>query len=241
MKEVMEKNSGLISERPRTALVDSVFGERSSGWTHCCERTFCYHCRTVYPDDSSSPEVADIAEMREGTPHIPSTPTTSRDPTHRSYSTDVRHIKRAYRKPQSLNHVSRNVTIRHLRPPQSFYHHIRRYATSTGLSVVFGKRTPKPTAPEVTDLSAIQRGLDRLADPGAIRPIDLIPILRYFSGGWSKWRELANQIKRLEETLFFKLYEGVIANINAGKKSGCWMETVVEHGPGVGLSTAQMA
>ena len=42
VKEVVEKNSGLMSDQPRSALVDSVFGERSSGWTLYCERTFCY-------------------------------------------------------------------------------------------------------------------------------------------------------------------------------------------------------
>jgi len=42
VKEIMEKNSALISDRPRSALVDSVFGEKSSGWTHCCEYTFRY-------------------------------------------------------------------------------------------------------------------------------------------------------------------------------------------------------
>jgi len=109
------------------------------------------------------------------------------------------------------------------------------------LGVVFGKRTPQPTTPEVTELTAIQHGLGVLADPGAMRPIDLIPILRYFSGGWNRRRRLANRIQRLEEALYFKLYEGVIANINAGKKNGCWMETIAERGPGVGLSTIQMA
>jgi len=99
---------------------------------------------------------------------------------------------------------------------------------------------PQPTTPEVIGLSTIQHGLELLADPGALRPIDLIPILRYFSGGWNRRRRLANQIRHLEETLYSKLYEEVITNINAGKNA-CWMETVVERGPGVGLSKTQMA
>jgi len=51
---------------------------------------------------------------------------------------------------------------------------------------------------------------------------------------------LAGQIRHLEETLYSKLYEGVTANINAGK-NGCWMGTVVGRRPGVGLSETQMA
>ena len=193
------------------------------------------------PDYLSSSGVAGVAEMREGTPYIPSTPAASGDPTCRSYPIDVRHTKRAHRKLPPINHLPRNLNTPRPPPFQSFRHHIYRYATSTALAVVFGKRTPQTTTPEVTELSAIQRSLEILADPGSIRSIDLIPILRYFSGGWNRRRKLANQTRHLEEMLYSKLYEGVIANVHAGKKNGCWMETVVERGPGVGLSEAQMA
>ena len=90
-------------------------------------------------------------------------------------------------------------------------------------------------------MSTIQHGLELLADPGALCPIDLIPILRYFSGGWNRRRKLANRTRHLEETLYSKLHEGVVANINAGKKNGCWMETVIERGPGADLSKHQIA
>ena len=102
-------------------------------------------------------------------------------------------------------------------------------------------RAPQPTTPEVTELFAVRRGLERLAEPSAAHPIHQIPILRYLSRSWLGWRELVNQTRRLEETLYSKLYEGVIANINAGKKNGCWMETVVRRGPEIGLGRTQMA
>ena len=42
VKEIMEKKSGLIADRPRSALVDSVFGERGSGLARQCGCTICY-------------------------------------------------------------------------------------------------------------------------------------------------------------------------------------------------------
>jgi len=37
VKEIMEKNSGLISDRSKRALMASVVGEQGFGWAHSCE------------------------------------------------------------------------------------------------------------------------------------------------------------------------------------------------------------
>ena len=112
---------------------------------------------------------------------------------------------------------------------------------STAFSVVFGKRTPRSTTPEVAEFFAIQRGLELLAEPHIFRPIDFIPVLRWASERWAGWKKLVVRTRCLQETLYSKLYEETMANIAAGKKNGCWMETVVERGSGMDLNETQMA
>lgn len=83
--------------------------------------------------------------------------------------------------------------------------------------------------------------MERLVEPDAVRANDLISILRGVPEGRARWKKLANQTRRLEEALYSKLYEEVVADINSGKKTGCWMETVVERGPEMDLDGIQMA
>lgn len=52
---------------------------------------------------------------------------------------------------------------------------------------------------------------------------------------------LANKTKRLQSTLYIRLYREVKAKVDSGQTNGCWMETVVERGPALGLSVEKMA
>lgn len=79
-----------------------------------------------------------------------------------------------------------------------------------------------------------------LIEPGAVPPLDMLPILKYIPERFARWKMLANTAKRLQYALYSRLFKDVKAKIENGQTNGCWMETVVERGPSLGLDDDNM-
>ncbi|KAF9644779.1 cytochrome P450 [Thelephora ganbajun] len=193
VKEIVEKNSGLITGRSRSALMDST---ADGVLTICIARRWR--------------PVREFLTFQACQQHL-----------------GIQHAE------------ATQLMFDILSEPINFCNQIRRYAASTAFSVVFGKRTPQPTTPEVIEFFAAQHSLELLPEPDVVRPFGVIPMLQHVSEGWTRRKKLANQTRRLE-TLYSKLCDELVANINAEKKNGCWMETVVERGPEMGLDEGQV-
>ena len=75
----------------------------------------------------------------------------------------------------------------------------------------------------------------RSQQPGAHPPVDLIPIMKYIPERWASWKTEVKITRSLQRKLYFGLLEQVEARLQKGSSSGCFMETVIEKGPGFGL------
>ena len=75
----------------------------------------------------------------------------------------------------------------------------------------------------------------RSQQPGAHPPVDLIPVMKYIPERWASWKTEVKITRNLHRKLYFGLLEQVEARIQNGLSNGCFMETVIEKGPGFKL------
>lgn len=123
---------------------------------------------------------------------------------------------------------------------QGFYTSIRRYGASTILSILYGRRAPQSTTKEVVKFFEVQHNFELLAEPGAVPPLELVPFLQYIPERFARWKRLANKVRSLHQILYFDLLDEVQHRIDNGQTNGCWMETLIERAPVLGLDRQQM-
>ena len=75
----------------------------------------------------------------------------------------------------------------------------------------------------------------RLQQPGVHPPVDLIPIMKYIPERWASWKTEVKITRNLQRKLYYGLLEHVETKLQTGSSNGCFMETVIEKGPGFGL------
>ncbi|KAG8966557.1 hypothetical protein FRC03_011695 [Tulasnella sp. 419] len=120
--------------------------------------------------------------------------------------------------------------------PEEFYTSVRRYSSSVILSVLFGKRAPQFSTPEVTAFFHAQHLWEHALEPGAHPPVDLIPILQKVPERFASWKSLCKEVRRLQQRLYFGLLEEVEKRTARGEANGCWMETVCERAEEWGMN-----
>lgn len=117
---------------------------------------------------------------------------------------------------------------------------VRRYSSSVILSVLYGKRAPQFTTKEVTSFYHVQHLWEHALEPGAHPPMDLIPILKKVPERFAPWKKLCNEVRRLQQELYFNLLGELEAKIAKGEMNDCFMETVCARGAEWGLTHEMM-
>lgn len=59
--------------------------------------------------------------------------------------------------------------------------------------------------------------------------------MKYIPERWASWKTEVKTTRSLQRKLYFGLLEQVEARLQKGSPNGCFMETVIEKGPGFGL------
>ena len=59
--------------------------------------------------------------------------------------------------------------------------------------------------------------------------------MKYIPERWASWKTEVKITRSLQRGLYFGLLEQVEARLKKGQPNGCFMETVIEKGPGFGL------
>ncbi|KDQ57266.1 hypothetical protein JAAARDRAFT_35893 [Jaapia argillacea MUCL 33604] len=114
-----------------------------------------------------------------------------------------------------------------LQAPQGFYTHIRRYANSVMMSILYGKRCPRYETREATAFFHVQHLWEAALEPGAHPPVDLLPFLRYIPERWAPWKKLCKEVRKLQRELYFGLLGECEDRVWKGEDSGCFMDEVV--------------
>ncbi|KDQ20363.1 hypothetical protein BOTBODRAFT_379163 [Botryobasidium botryosum FD-172 SS1] len=116
-----------------------------------------------------------------------------------------------------------------LKTPEAFYTHVRRYSSSVILSVLFGVRSPRYEGGRVAQFFAMQHEWERIVEPGAQPPIDLIPILKYVPERWAPWKTLCRKVRAVQQELYFGMLEECERRIANGLRNGCFMESLLDR------------
>ncbi|KAK7692525.1 hypothetical protein QCA50_004155 [Cerrena zonata] len=123
-----------------------------------------------------------------------------------------------------------------LESPQNIYDHIQRYATSLVLELVFGVHCPTYDDPLIKEHYEIERQTELLIKPGEHPPIDAFPILRYIPERWTRWRSMCRDIRNRQRKYFLNFVDRCLDRIANEKKTGCFMEYLLENGGEYGFN-----
>ncbi|KAJ7859327.1 cytochrome P450 [Mycena olivaceomarginata] len=122
-----------------------------------------------------------------------------------------------------------------LNSPQSFYTDIQLYSTSVIYSVLHGRRVPQYETEEVTGFIAVMHDWTALLEPGAVPPIDAIPILNLIPERWAKWKRECKRVRDLQRARYFGLVEETRERMRRNQRNGSFMEDVLERQAELGM------
>jgi hypothetical protein len=118
---------------------------------------------------------------------------------------------------------------------QSFYTDIQRYALSVIYSVLHGRRLPQYETGEVTGFFTVMQEWTSLLEPGAVPPIDAIPILNLIPERWAKWKRDCKRVRDLQRARYFGLVEETRERMRRNQHNGSFMEDVLERQAELGM------
>ncbi|KAJ7312242.1 cytochrome P450, partial [Mycena albidolilacea] len=122
-----------------------------------------------------------------------------------------------------------------LHSPQSFYTDIQLYSLSVIYSVLHGRRLPQYETKEVTGFFTVMQEWSALLEPGAVPPIDAIPILNLIPERWAKWKRDCKRVRDLQRARYFGLVEETRERMRRNQHNGSFMEDVLERQAELGM------
>ncbi|KAJ7807024.1 cytochrome P450 [Mycena olivaceomarginata] len=122
-----------------------------------------------------------------------------------------------------------------LHSPQSFYTDIQRYSLSVIYSVLHGRRLPQYETGEVTGFFTVMQEWIALFGPGAVPPVDAIPILNLIPERWAKWKRDCKRVRDLQRARYFGLFEETRERMRRNQHNGSFMEDVLERQAELGM------
>lgn len=114
--------------------------------------------------------------------------------------------------------------------------HINRQAISIVLSTVFGIRAPQFENSFASDFLEIEHTLEGFFEPGAIPPVDILPILKYIPAFLAPWKSKCSELRKRYQSLFSGLRDICKARVQNGRRNGCYLEDVLDQQEKLGLS-----
>ncbi|QRV80981.1 cytochrome P450 family protein [Ceratobasidium sp. AG-Ba] len=124
---------------------------------------------------------------------------------------------------------------------QDFYQHISRYSFSVILSVLFGKRAPHHNSKALSDFCAMEKRWQAIMAPGAVPPVDLLPILKYVPKRFAQWKVEAEVVREMQQKLYGDLLNETQERVTHGNENGCFMGKVLSRRSTFDLSDRQIA
>ncbi|KAF9047034.1 cytochrome P450 [Hymenopellis radicata] len=123
-----------------------------------------------------------------------------------------------------------------LRVPDNFYTHIFRTTLSVMLYTVYGKQSHSHDSSVVQSTSDYTRRFLRIVEPGAAPPVDFLPFLKYIPGrmlahissSWGRWKEETLEVRDIQRSLFYGLYDECEERWKKGSGIGCYMDDVLD-------------
>ncbi|KAJ7202055.1 cytochrome P450 [Mycena pura] len=204
VKELMDKRSATTVDRPPMHIADVV-----AGGLNMVLARYTENWRTLRRTSHA------ILTPQASARHLP---------IQQAEATQLLHD--ILRRPQARERSSTS-TLSNAVPFQSYYTHIRRYSNSVIMSVLYGKRSPRYETRETTAFFTAQHQWERVLEPGATPPIDLIPILKHVPARWAKWKRDCSKLRKLQRELYFGLVDETKERLDKGEENGSYMEEIL--------------
>lgn len=122
---------------------------------------------------------------------------------------------------------------------QAWFLHMKHYTTSFALGIIYGKRGPTLSSPDVVDFLNVHPKFLHALEIGTMPPVDLFPALTLVPERWAKWKRTVKNIRFLHESLYDKLLQSVENRMSSGHGSGVFMEQAIENAAEWGLSSRE--
>jgi hypothetical protein len=100
-------------------------------------------------------------------------------------------------------------------------------------SVLHGRRVAQHE--EITGYIAVMHEWSGLLEPGAVPPVDAIPILKRIPERWAKWKRDCKRVRDLQRARYFGLLEDTRERMRRNQHNGSFMEVVLERQAELGM------
>lgn len=107
---------------------------------------------------------------------------------------------------------------------------------STILSAVYGTRSPRFENSIASEFTEFEHGQEVLFEPGAIPPVDLIPVLKYVPARWAPWKRKCMTLRAQYQKIFLHLRDMCESRIKMNKRNGCFLEEIMDQQEKLGLT-----
>ncbi|KAJ7359897.1 cytochrome P450 [Mycena albidolilacea] len=110
-----------------------------------------------------------------------------------------------------------------------------RYSISVIYSVLHGRRVPQYETEEITGYIAVMHEWSALLEPGAVPPVDAIPILKRIPERWAKWKRDCKRVRNLQRARYSRLVEETRERMRRNQHNGSFMEDILERQAELGM------
>ncbi|CAG7927344.1 unnamed protein product [Penicillium olsonii] len=128
--------------------------------------------------------------------------------------------------------------------PEQHMVHTKRTTNSIIMSLMFGIRTKSWDSSHMVDLYNLMERWTEVMEIGATPPVDILPILKYIPQRvFGNWKDRANEVGRLMETLYKDLRERVVErrqSANEKNTNPCFIDHVLDKQETLGLDDHQV-
>jgi hypothetical protein len=123
---------------------------------------------------------------------------------------------------------------------QKFYTHILRLSVSIMVFTIYGKHSPSYDSAVVQQVHDYTRTYFGVIGPGALPPVDFLPILQLVPERWATWKTKCKQVREMQRKLFYGLFEECESRMSRGHLVGCYMEDVIPRKDELGFTDRDM-
>lgn len=125
-----------------------------------------------------------------------------------------------------------------LKQPEGLLVHIKRQTISIILSTVFGVRSPRFENSIASQFVEGNSLWERILEPGATPPLDLLPILQYIPEFLAPWKAGCREIRNRQQNLYFGLRDMCAKRMKDGRRNGCFLEDIIDLQEKWGIDSA---
>ncbi|KAF4606963.1 hypothetical protein EYR38_001018 [Pleurotus pulmonarius] len=120
--------------------------------------------------------------------------------------------------------------------PKDIYTHIKRTTASVMTTLIYGKSIPHYAGSKAELFFEGTKCLNELAAPFDHPPLDFFPAFRRVPERWARWKTLSRKTKQIRNAFDQDLFPQCEDAVQSGKRTGCYLENVIEAQAELGLN-----